>query len=124
MQFFIDSGESEIIAQAARYLRIEGAMYVGIGILLLWYGYFRGINKPHISLILTIISLGTRVAMSYALGGDGAVGVVAMWYSIPIGWFVADVEGLIFYRRNSIASLHNDSHSMKPENGDNRQKTE
>lgn len=124
MQFFIDSGESEIIAEGARYLRIEGAMYVGIGILFLWYGYFRGINKPHISLILTIISLGTRVAMSYALAPHTPLGVVAIWYSIPIGWFLADIAGLIFYRRNSIPSLHNNSHRMKPENGDNRQKSE
>ena len=99
-------------------------MYVGIGILLLWYGYFRGINKPHISLILTIISLGTRVAMSYALAPHTPLGVVAIWYSIPIGWFLADIAGLIFYRRNSIPSFHNNSHSMKPENGDNRQEAE
>ena len=35
-------------------------MYVGIGILFLWYGYFRAIRKPQVSLILTVISLGTR----------------------------------------------------------------
>ena len=76
-------------------------MYVGIGVLFLWYGYFRGINKPHISLILTIISLGTRVALSYTLAPHTPLGVVAIWCSIPIGWFLADAAGLIFYRRNA-----------------------
>ena len=99
MQLFIDTGETAIIAEGARYLRIEGAVYVGIGVLFLWYGYFRGIRKPHLSLILTIISLGTRVALSYALAPNTPLGVVAIWCSIPIGWFLADIAGLLFYRR-------------------------
>ena len=99
MGIFIDTSETAIIAQGARYLRIEGAMYVGIGVLFLWYGYFRGIRKPHISLILTIISLGTRVALSYALAPRTPLGVVAIWCSIPIGWFLADAAGLLFYRK-------------------------
>lgn len=99
MGIFIDTSETAIIAQGARYLRIEGAMYVGIGVLFLWYGYFRGIRKPHISLIMTIISLGTRVALSYALAPHTPLGVVAIWCSIPIGWFLADAAGLLFYHR-------------------------
>ena len=74
-------------------------MYVGIGILFLWYGYFRAIRKPQVSLILTVISLGTRVALSYALAPRTALGVVAIWLSIPIGWVLADLAGLVFYRR-------------------------
>lgn len=100
MRLFVDASETAIIAEGARYLRIEGAMYVGIGVLFLWYGYFRGIRKPHISLILTIISLGTRVALSYALAPHTPLGVAAIWYSIPIGWFLADAAGLLFYRRS------------------------
>lgn len=105
MQCFIDAGETEIIAQGARYLRIEGAMYVGIGILFLWYGYFRGIGKPHLSLVLTIISLGTRVVLSYALAPRTSLGVTAIWCAIPIGWLLADLAGLIFYRRNTTNGL-------------------
>lgn len=100
MSIFVDSSEIQIIAEGARYLRIEGAMYVGIGILFLWYGYFRGVSKPHISLILTIISLGTRVVLSYTFAPHTVLGVVAIWLSIPIGWFLADVSGWIFYRKN------------------------
>lgn len=99
MGFFIDTRETAIVAQGARYLRIEGAMYVGIGVLFLWYGYFRGIHKPHISLILTIISLGTRVAQSYGLAPHTPLGVMAIWCSIPIGWFLADAAGLLFFHR-------------------------
>lgn len=99
MGMFIDSAETQIIAEGVRYLRIEGAMYMGIGILFLWYGYFRGINKPQISLILTVISLGTRVVLSYALAPNTMLGVLAIWLSIPIGWFLADAAGFVFYRK-------------------------
>ena len=101
MCLFVDADKIMIIAEGARYLRIEGAMYVGIGILFLWYGYFRGINKPNISLLLTVISLGTRVLLSYTLAPNTGFGVVAIWASIPVGWFLADIAGYIFYRSNN-----------------------
>ncbi len=55
MQLFVDANVIEIIAGGTGYLRIEGAMYVGIGVLFLWYGYFRGIGKPHIWVVLSYI---------------------------------------------------------------------
>ena len=64
---FVDPGQSEIIAAGVHYLRIEGACYIGIGILFLLYGYYRAVNKPMMSVILTIASLGTRVALAYLL---------------------------------------------------------
>ena len=99
MGIFVDAGEAAIIAEGARYLRIEGAMYVGIGVLFLWYGYFRGVGMPQVSLLLTVISLGTRVALSYALAPHTDWGVLVIWWAIPIGWVLADVTGLALYRR-------------------------
>ena len=98
MGVFVDPGETAIIAEGARYLRIEGAAYIGIGILFLWYGYLRGINMPHISLLLTVISLGTRVLLSYALAPRTPLGVIVIWISIPIGWLLADVTGWVMYK--------------------------
>lgn len=100
MGVFVDPGETAIIAEGARYLRIEGAAYIGIGILFLWYGYLRGINMPHISLLLTVISLGTRVLLSYALAPRTPLGVIVIWISIPIGWLLADVTGWVMYKKN------------------------
>lgn len=99
MTVFINSDEVNIINEGVRYLRIEGAMYVGIGLLFLWYGYFRGINKPYVSLVLTVISLGTRVVLSYALAPNTSLGAVAIWISIPIGWLFADAVGYVFYNK-------------------------
>ena len=96
----MDAGEAEVIAQGARYLRIEGAAYVGIGVLFLWYGYFRGVRRPQISLVLTVISLGTWVLLAYALAPRTPLGVTAIWLAIPIGWVLADGVGMWFYKKN------------------------
>ena len=101
MSVFVGGGEGEIIAEGARYLRIEGSAYIGIGILFLWYGYYRGVGRPHISLILTVISLGTRVALSYALAPNTPLGVTAIWISIPVGWILADAAGFVIYGKNN-----------------------
>ena len=102
MGLFVQKSETAIIAEGIRYLRIEGACYIGIGCLFLWYAYFRGIQKPGISLVLTIVSLGSRVLISYSLAPRCFLGVVVIWAAIPIGWGLADLAGLFFYRKNQI----------------------
>lgn len=97
MQIFIDAKETAILAVGVQYLRIEGTFYVGIGCLFLWYGYYRAVKKPGMSVILTIISLGVRVALAYVLAPIPAIGVAGIWWAIPIGWFLADLVGTIYY---------------------------
>ena len=94
MSIFIDPSETAIIAAGVTYLRIEGACYLGIGILFLLYGYYRAVNKPLMSVILTVASLGTRVALAYVLAPLPTVGVIGIWAAIPIGWALADVIGI------------------------------
>ena len=105
MGLFVNAGESAVIAAGVRYLRIEGACYFGIGWLFLLYGYYRAIQKPMMSVILTVISLGTRVALAYLL--SGLIGVTGIWLSIPIGWALADGFGLtkLFAQRKNAALL-------------------
>ncbi len=97
MSIFIDPSETAIIAAGVTYLRIEGACYLGIGTLFLLYGYYRAVNKPLMSVILTVASLGTRVALAYALAPLPAVGVIGIWAAIPIGWALADAIGIGYY---------------------------
>lgn len=98
MSLFVDAGEVEVIAEGVRYLRIEGAFYCGIGCLFLLYGLYRALGKPGMSVVLTVISLGSRVALSYILSAVPSVGVVGIWWSVPIGWLLADVTGLLYYK--------------------------
>ena len=89
MGIFIPPQESQSLAVGVGYLRIEGACYVGIGVLFLLYGYFRAVAQPRISLLLTVISLGTRVLLAYSCAPW--FGVEAIWWAIPIGWALADL---------------------------------
>ena len=58
------------------------------------------------SVVLTVISLGTRVALAYLLSALPAVGVVGIWWAVPIGWFLADAAGVGYYllRREKLLS--------------------
>ena len=107
MELFVDAGEAKVIAEGIRYLHIEGAFYCGIGCLFLLYGLYRALGKPGMSVILTVISLGTRVALAYLLSALPVFGVAGIWWSVPIGWFLADMTGMIYYmiRRKQLLSF-------------------
>lgn len=97
MLIFINSEETEIVAEGVRYLHTIGPFYFGIGCLFLFYGLYRALGRPAVSVVLTVISLGTRVALSYTLSAVPEIGVCGIWWSIPIGWGLADLAGLLYY---------------------------
>ena len=90
MGIFIDPSQADIIAAGVHYLHIEGACYIGIGLLFLLYGYYRAVNQPGMSVVLTI------VALAYLLSAT-PLGVTGIWLSVPIGWALADVIGIGYY---------------------------
>lgn len=104
MQVFLNEDSQEIVRIGTQYLRIEGACYIGIGILFLLYGYYRAVNRPFMSVVLTIISLGTRVVLAYVLSGIEQIGVIGIWVAIPIGWALADIVGIAWGRRKNVKS--------------------
>ena len=94
MMIFVNPGETAILVEGVRYLRIEGAFYFLIGLLFLLYGFFRAIERPGMSVVLTVVSLGLRVVLAYTLSAIPALGVTGIWVSIPIGWLLADITGV------------------------------
>ena len=52
-------------------------------------------KKPGMSLVLTVVSLGTRVVLAYAVAG--ILGTTGIWAAIPIGWALADIVGYGYY---------------------------
>lgn len=97
MEIFIRVENTDVIQTGVGYLRVEAAFYFGIGLLFMLYGYFRAVGKPGMSVVLTICSLGTRVALAYMLSGIPAIGVTGIWAAIPIGWIFADFVGVYHY---------------------------
>lgn len=54
------------------------------------------------SVILTIASLGTRVALAYLLSAT-PLGVTGIWLSVPIGWALTDAIGIGYYLKTKTA---------------------
>ena len=98
MLIFVRPEEEDIIRVGVDYLHIEGMFYVGIAILFLLYGFYRAVRMPGMSVVLTVFSLGTRVALAYWLASTW-LGVDGIWWSIPIGWALADAVGIVWYFR-------------------------
>lgn len=97
MLIFVARKETDILAQGVRYLRIVGPFYCGIGCLFLFYGLYRAVGKPGMSVVLTVISLGTRVLLAYLLSAMTGMGAAGIWWAIPVGWGLADLAGVIYY---------------------------
>ena len=95
MGFFVPETAVEVVAVGAHYLRIEGSCYLGIGILFMLYGFYRAVKRAAMSVVLTILSLGSRVVLAYVLSSFPEIGVTGIWLSIPIGWALADMYGII-----------------------------
>lgn len=106
MGLFVQPEEVEIIAVGVGYLRIEAACYFGIGLLFLLYGFYRAVGRPGMSVVLTVISLGTRVALAYLLSAVPQIGVTGIWVSVPIGWALADLAGVGYYLKHKTMLLH------------------
>ena len=96
MALFVERTEAAVITEGVRYLRIEGAFYALIGLLFLFYGLYRALGKPGMSVVLTVVSLGVRVGLAYAL--SPFFGVTGIWWAVPIGWILADILGALCYR--------------------------
>ena len=73
MTLFIDAGETAVIAEGVRYLRIEGAFYFMIAALFLLYGLYRALGKPGMSVILTVVSLALKGLSGLRAFSDPAV---------------------------------------------------
>ena len=99
MLIFVKPEEVQVVMAGVVYLRVEGAFYCLIGFLFLFYGYFRAMERPAVSVVLTVISLGTRVGLAYLLSAIPQIGVIGIWAAVPIGWFLADVTGLVLLKK-------------------------
>lgn len=97
IRLFLDDSNIQIVRAGINYLHIEGTFYFGIGCLFLFYGLYRALNRPMMSFVLTVISLGTRVFLAYVLAPIFGVNVI--WWAIPIGWGLADLVGIIYYKK-------------------------
>ena len=98
-----------VLMQAADAFAVQGqtAAWGSFGAMLLREdagGYVLvGVAAFAAAVVLTVVSLGTRVALAYLTAGT--LGVTGIWAAIPIGWVLADITGAVYYFRKRKALL-------------------
>lgn len=97
MAFFIENPTKEAIASGFAYLRILAPFYFVISTKLVADGILRGAGKMKQFMTATFTDLILRVALAAVLSGT-ALGATGIWCAWPIGWIVATVISVTFYK--------------------------
>lgn len=93
-------GSNALVAVGSSYTLMTFLTFIiiglcmGSGILFSMYFGAKKYEKIKMSLILTIVSLGTRVLLAYLLAPS--FGVEMIWWAIVIGWILADTIGIVY----------------------------
>ena len=89
----------EILEIGNNYLRIMVLFYFLFAILFTFNGFYKGVGDAMIAMIFPAFSLTIRTISAYALVYIGGMGPEALAWSIPLGWTVACVLSIIYYKR-------------------------
>ena len=89
MELFVDSGEQEVITNAAMFMRITNYFYPALGLLtILRYG-IQGLGYSNLSMLSGVMEMVARIGVSLWL--VPALGFLGVCYGDPVAWVAADV---------------------------------
>lgn len=97
MAFFVERGESDIIAQGAACIRVISYGYWLAETINLSQGLFRGVGMLKINFSSTLFSITTRVGLSYLLSQSW--GMAGVWWAIPCSWIPCAIFCIYHVRR-------------------------
>ena len=89
----------EILDIGHNYLRIMVLFYFLFAILFAYNGFFKGVGDAMIAMIFPALSLLIRTVSAYVLVYVFGMGPEALAWSIPLGWSVACVLSVIYYKK-------------------------
>lgn len=93
---FLDTPSDAALATGITFLRILSPFYFAISLKLVADGVLRGMEKMKLFMIDTFTDLILRVLLARVLSIP--FGSVGIWCAWPIGWCVATVMSVLFYR--------------------------
>lgn len=100
MRFFMEDPTRTALGSGMTFLRIVSPFYFVISAKLAADGILRGAGMMKQFMIATFTDLILRVALAFLLSGT-ALGATGIWCAWPIGWTVATVLSLRFYRKDT-----------------------
>jgi putative MATE family efflux protein len=97
IQIFIDAKETEVIARGVGYLRTVSLFYVIFSVMVVVNGVLRGAGDTVLTMVSSLVGLGTRVGVAYWLASLPAMGYRGIWWAIGIGWTVGTIVPVVRY---------------------------
>lgn len=88
MELFVDSGEREVITNAAMFMRIANYFYPALGLLTILRYSIQGLGYSNLSMMSGVMEMMARTGVSLWLVILGFLGVC---YGDPVAWCAADV---------------------------------
>ena len=98
MGFFLEDPTDLALRSGISFLRILSPFYFVVSSKLIADGVLRGAGLMKQFMADTFTDLILRVVLAYVLSGT-ALGYLGIWCAWPIGWTVATLMALLFYRR-------------------------
>ena len=98
LTFFIDNPSAEAISSGSIYLRILAPFYFVVSAKLVADGILRGAGLMKQFMIATFTDLILRVVLAIVLSKTALLST-GIWCAWPIGWTVATVISIFFYRQ-------------------------
>ena len=90
-------GTAKAYQTGVDYLRFMGWFFAIIGFKMATDGVLRGGGDVKVFTSANLVNLSTRVIFSFALAP--VVGVAAVWYIVPVGWFLNWMISLVGYEK-------------------------
>lgn len=97
VNIFMNEPSEAAMASGVQFLRIVSPFYFVVSCKLVSDGILRGAGLMKEFMVATFTDLILRVGLAIAL--SKALGAVGVWCAWPIGWSIAMVMSVVFYRR-------------------------
>ena len=95
---FMENPSAEALNSGLLFLRILSPFYFIASAKLVADGILRGAELMNQFMIATFTDLILRVVLAFVLSGT-VLGSTGIWCAWPIGWTVAAVISIVFYKR-------------------------
>lgn len=102
MSFFMETPTQMALRSGMTFLRILSPFYFVISAKLVTDGILRGAGQMRQFMAATFTDLILRVVLAFVLSGT-VLEATGIWCAWPVGWTVATVLSLVFYRKGGWA---------------------
>lgn len=99
MEFFLKEPTQAALSSGFAFLRIVSPFYFVVAAKLVTDGILRGSGRMGQFMTATFTDLILRVILAFAFSGT-ALKSIGIWCAWPVGWTVATIMSLCYYRKN------------------------